>query len=172
MTLEDIFTIAGQHTGLISIILLAIPFVAWLPGLMHGRGNGGKKPWSIFYGFLVYMACLPGIFAAVLTTYSVLFLGKNLLTANITVYFLPIISMVATLAIIRSSVTFDDIPGFDRLSGLMIILAILFILVLGIQKTNIWMVFHGSFSRLLILLVVLFLALQWAGKRLFGKKRP
>ena len=66
--------------------------------------------------------------------------------------------------------SFDDIPGFDRLSGLMVVIAITFVLVLAIEKTRIWLFFGGSITRLILLVAGLLALLKWGAYMLFRKK--
>jgi len=81
------------------------------------------------------------MFAGVLTAYALFFTKENLLDVSIVVYLLPIISMVVTLVLIRKNVSFEDVPGFERLSGLMVMIACSFAIALVIQKTRIWIIF-------------------------------
>ncbi|MCB0346219.1 MAG: hypothetical protein KDD66_13965, partial [Bdellovibrionales bacterium] len=125
------------------------------------------------HSLLVYAACIPGILAAVLTAYSLFFLRANLLEANLLVYFLPIASMIATLCFLAKSMSFDAIPGFDRLSGLMTVIAVTFILVLALERTRIWLFFGGSIAKLAALVAGLFLLLRWGTNALFrGRGEP
>ena len=109
------------------------------------------------------------MFASVLTAYALFFGHENLLGVNLLVYFLPIVSMVVTLVFIRKSVPFDAVPGFDRLSGLMVMVGCSFAVALAIQKTNIWIFFGGSIERLLALAGGVFALLKWGTYVLFRR---
>ena len=89
---------------------------------------------------------------------------------NPLVYFLPIVSMVATLVFIRKIVSFDEIPGFDRLSGLMVMVGCSFAVALAVQKTNIWIFFGGSIERLLLLAAAVFALLKWGAYMVFRRR--
>ena len=170
MTTREFIQMAGEH-WLVLVGLLAIaPVAACLCSLGHERGNGGTAPWKYFYSVLVYLACVPGTFAAVLTCYTLFFTHENLLDANPLVYFLPIASMVVTLVYIRKVVAFDLIPGFDRLSGLMVMIACSFAIALAIQKTRIWIFFGGSIELLFILAAAVFALLKWGTYMLFRSR--
>ena len=101
------------------------------------------------------------MFASVLTAYTLFISRENLLDVNPLVYFLPVVSMVVTLVFIRKNVSFDEVPGFDRLSGLMVMVGCSFAVALAIQKTNIWIFFGGSIERLFILAAGVFALLKW-----------
>jgi len=110
------------------------------------------------------------MFAGVITAYTLFFSRENLMDVNMLVYFLPIVSMIVTLVLIRKSVSFDEVPGFDRLSDLMATVGISFALALAIQKTNIWIFFGGSIVWLFILAAAIFLLLKWSAGRLFRSR--
>ena len=50
------------------------------------------------------------------------------------VYIVPFVSMIVTLVMVGRNINFADIPGFGRLCGLMLMIAVSFVLVLGVQK--------------------------------------
>jgi hypothetical protein len=169
MTIRDLTILAGHYPLALVAAFLAPPAAAWLLGRLHGRGQGGKAPWRYFSAALVYLTCVPGMFAGVITGYSLFFSRENLLDANLLVYFLPILSMVATLVFIRKNVSFDEVPGFDRLYGLMAMVGCSFAVALAIQKTNIWIFFGGSIEKLFILAAGVFALLKWGMYMLFRR---
>jgi hypothetical protein len=119
---------------------------------------------------LVYAVCVPGMFAAVISGYALFFTRENLLDANLLVYFLPIISMVVTLIFIGKNVSFEEVPGFDRLSGLMVMVGCSFAIALAIQKTKIWIFFGGSIEKLFLLAAGVFALLKWGTYTLFRRR--
>jgi hypothetical protein len=170
MTTREFIEMAGRHWPVLLVLFVVPPVAAWILGFAHGPGNGARSPWKYLYSILVYLACVPGAFAAVLTAYTLFFSHENLLDVNALVYFLPLVSMVVTLVFIRKNVAFDLIPGFDRLSGLMIMIACSFAIALAIQKTRIWIVFGGSIDRLFILAAAVFALLKWGTYMLFRNR--
>jgi hypothetical protein len=170
MTTRDLILQADQHPVALAGALAAPPLVAWVVGRLHNRGQGGAAPWKYLYAVLVYFACVPGMFSGVLTAYTLFFSRENLLDTNLLVYFLPMVSMIVTLVIIRQNVAFDEVPGFDRLSGLMVMVGCSFAIALAIQKTKIWIFFGGSIERLFMLAAGIFGLLKWAAYVLF--RRP
>ena len=170
MTIRDLIRLSDQHPFVLAGAFVAPPVVAWLLGRIHARGQGGGSPWKYLYAVLVYLACVPGLFAAVITAYTLFFSHENLLDASLLVYFLPIVSMVVTLIFIRKNVSFDEVPGFDRLSGLMMMMGCSFALALAIQKTRIWIVFGGSIELLFALALGVFALLKWGAYMLFRRR--
>ncbi len=170
MSIRELVFLLDEKPWLIIFYFIGLPAVSWMIGFMHGENKGGNSPWKFFYSVLVYLACVPGIFSAVLTGYIIFFTRENLLDANVLVHIFPIISMTVSLVLIRKSVSFEEIPGFDRLSGLMTIITITFIIVLGIYKTRLWVVFGGSIFVLAAVAVGLFALLKWGVYALFRSK--
>jgi len=143
--------------------------LSWLTGLMHPRGAGGRAPWRYVYAVLVYLACVPGIFASVLTGYALFFRDENLLEVNALVYVLPIVTMAATLVLVRRSAELDEVPGFERLSGLIVMLAASFAIALGLRKTRIFLFFGSSIITLFVLAAGSFVLLRWGAQVAFGR---
>lgn len=167
MTLRDLIQVAGNHPTPIVAALVTVPALTWLVGVCHRQGEGRNAPWKYAYSVLVYLACIPGTFAAVLTAYAMFFRNENLLDSNLLIYFLPIFSMVATLVVIRKRLSFDDVPGFNRLSGLMVLMACSFGIALALHKTRIFVGFFGSVEMLFALAAGIFALLKWGSYMLF-----
>ena len=149
--------------------LAALPLFALLLGMVHRRGDGNGAPWKYLYSALVYAACIPGMCAAVITLYMVLFAGENLLDVNALVTLGPIVSMAATLAIASRNVDFGPLPGFGRLSGLMVVLGLTFGIVFALSRTRIWIVFGGSIFLLFALGAFVFALLKWGAYMAFRR---
>jgi hypothetical protein len=166
MTTRELIQWAGQHPLVLVLGFVLPPVLAWLLGQVHRKEQGKLAPWKYIYAVLVYLVCVPGMFAGVITAYTLFISGENLLDANLLVYFLPIASMV----VIRKNVSFDDVPGFDRLSGLMVMVGCSFAIALVIQKTRIWVFFGGSIETLFILAAAVFALLKWGTYMLFRRR--
>lgn len=170
MTTREFIQAIDSHPFILVGAFALPPLLAWACALVHGRNRGGLAPWTYVYSVLVYAVCIPGLFAAVLTAYALFFTRENLLDASLPVYFLPIVSMVVTLVRIRKSVSFDKVPGFDRLSGLMVMIGLSFAIALAIDRTRIWVWFGGSVQTLFLLAVGVFGLLKWGCYMLFRNR--
>lgn len=168
MTLRDLILAADARPAL-TLGLLAVPGAAsLLAGFLHGPGRGGQAPWKNLYAVVVYAACLPGTFSASLMAYSMLFTRENLLDASLVAYFAPIAAMVLALFLTRRNVDFDEVPGFDKIWGLLGVLAVSFTFALAIQKTRLLIIFGGSLWVLAASAAGLFAVLRWSLRRLLG----
>ena len=169
MTTRELIQAAGGHSWWVVGMFVLPPVLAWALGLIHGPGKGAGSPWKYLYSVLVYVVCVPGMFAAVITAYSLFFSRENLLDVNPLIYFLPIVSMIVTLVLIRKNVSFDEVPGFERLTGLMVMVGCSLAIALAIDKARIWLFFNGSIERLFLLAAGVFALLKWGLSRLFRR---
>ena len=167
MTLQQLFDWMGEHPIPILIYFAMMPITALIAGFM-GKDEGNDEPWCYLYSVLVYAVCVPGIFALTLTAYSFLFERANMLHKNVFVYFLPIVAMIVSLWLINRHVDMRDIPGFGKLSGLLMVIFATFFVIFLLQKMHIFTVFFGSIWHLFGLFIVLFAAFMWGSSKLFG----
>ncbi len=165
-TVEDAIRYIGDYPLYVTAFLGLPPLLALITGIFH-------KPTFIvsavdyFYSVLVYMVCVPGIISSVLIAYTLFFTRGNLLQVNIPVYFMPVIAMIVTLALIKRKTAFKRLPGFDHLAGLMIVIGITYVILLLIYKTRIFIGFFSSVFSLLLFGVFLFVLLKIGLKKLF-----
>ena len=169
MSIAELIEYLGRHSRELLIFFVAIPLFSLIYGQVVSRGKELLSPHKYVFATLIYLTCVPGIFAAVITAYSLFFLRENLLTVNYIVYFLPIVSMIITIAVIRKYADLDKIPGFDRLKGLMLLLALTFIIALLLIRLRVWILFGGSMASLLIIIALIFLLLRWSARMLLQR---
>jgi len=168
MTLRELVQQLGSFPWTVAAVLIAPLLIAAATRLLHGRDRGGLAPWRYLYSVVIYAVCLPGMFAAVLSGYTLFFIRENLLDQNLLVYFAPIVSMVVTLILVARWVRLDQVPGFDRLSGLMVVLGVTFLILFLLDRLRIWVLFGGSIFMMLALGIGLFLLLKWGMERMTG----
>jgi len=139
MTLKELFELIGENPGYVIGYFLLIIISAFLGGFM-GKDEGHLSPWKYFYSALIYLVCIPGIFAVCLNIYMFLFDRGKVLDTDVYIQILPVIAMLITLLIIRKNVNLDQIPGFKNISGLMLMMFAVFALMWGIDRTRIFVV--------------------------------
>jgi len=155
MTLGEFFAELAKNPEILIFFFVVCPLTALL-ALWLGRGEGHISPWKYLYSFLVYLVCIPGIFAVTLNIYLFLFERQSIFDADLYTQILPIICMIATLMLIRKNVSFEEIPGFGKLGALMLIIGILLIMMWFADRTHViaisfipfWQVFVGFFVLL------------------------
>jgi hypothetical protein len=173
MTGHELVALVGSKPTALALVLGLPLLVALASGVLHGRGRGGDAPWKYVYSVAIYATCIPGMLAAVLTAYTIFISRADLLDQNVLVYIVPLITMALTLAVIRRQVAFDAVPGFDRIWGLMTMIAMTFIIVLAITRTRIFLLFGGSMTTLIGLCAFVFALLKWGANIAFrGAHEP
>lgn len=169
MTLRELFDFLSQNSSIILAFFLGIPFTALLAGIF-GKGEGHLSPWKYLYAILIYLVCVPGIFAAALAVYLFLFeRGGSVFNVNLLTQVLPVASMILTLGIIRHSASFDYIPGFDKLSSLMLMIAAVFVLMYILDRLYLVAWVNVPVQYLLFIVAGLLLAFRFALKSFISK---
>jgi hypothetical protein len=159
MTLQEFFRLLGENPSYILVFFLLIPLIALLTNFM-GKGEGNMPPWTFLYATLIYLVCIPGIFAFTLNIYQFLFDRQSIMKMDILSQILPIVSMVATLLIIRQNVSFDTIPGFGKLSGLVLMIVATFAFMWFLDRTHIYVFTTLPFWQVIAIFVALFLVIR------------
>lgn len=166
MTLGEFFQSCSDNPTTLLFFFIGLPVIALMAGFF-GKNEGHLSPWKYLYSTLIYLGAIPGIFAITLSIYMFFFERGSILNANIYTQILPIISMLATFWIIRKNVSFDAIPGFDKINGLIFFLSILIILLWILEKTNIYVFTYMPFFQFLLLFVAMIFLLRFGLKRMF-----
>lgn len=156
MTLGDFFRICSENPSILLFYMIVVPLTAVLAWIF-GKGEGHLSPWKYLYSFLVYLTCIPGIFAITLSIYLFLFERRSIMETNVYTQILPVLSMIVTLMLIRKNVSLDDVPGFGRLSGLIMIITAVIALLWILDRMRIFAITFIPFIWILVLFLVIIL---------------
>ncbi len=168
MTLRDFFDYLGEHPFVLVAYFLVIPLTAMLAGWIS-RGEGHLSPWKYLYSFLVYAVCIPGIFSVTLSIYLFLFeRGGSILNTNILTQVMPVVSMFLTLAVIRRNAPFEHIPGFGKLSSLMMTIGAVFMLMYLLDRTHLIAFVRVPVQYLLLIVVGMLLVLRYGFRQMIS----
>lgn len=164
MTIQDIINSLSYSPLPIFIYygVIALTTVALLNLIKESNVNNLKYVASA----IVYGVCVPGIFSVLLIFYTLFLLNTSLLEVSMTIYFLPIVMMAFVLYGLNKKLKMRLIPGFDRLSGLMILIAITMLIIFVLQRTYFGVLFIGGFFQILVVFIILFLLLKMAWTKL------
>lgn len=169
MTLREFFDFLSQNPLVVLAYFLGIPFTAILAGIL-GKGEGNQSPWKYLYSTLIYLVCVPGIFAAALAVYLFLFeRGSSIFNVNLLTQVLPIVSMILTLGVIRRNASFEYIPGFEKLSSLMMMIASIFVLMYFIDRPHLIAWVNVPVQYLVLIVAGLLLAFRFALKSFISR---
>lgn len=166
MTLHDFFTFLSEHPVYTISYMVFVPAMAGIIGIL-ADDKANRSPWKEFYMILLYMICIPGIFAISLLVYSFLFEKQSIYNIDLITHVLPIVSMVATILLIRRSASLDDIPGFDKLTGLIMMISVALLLFWVLDKTRIILFSYLPFQYVLLIFIGLLLVFRWGLKKVF-----
>jgi hypothetical protein len=166
MTLRTLFSQLSVEPQLLLLFFGIIPFTALLAGIL-GKGEGHVSPWKELYALLIYLVCVPGVFAVALSVYLFLFERRRILDTDVYIQIVPVLSMIFTLFFIRRNIDFDNIPGFGRISGLMTLIAATLIAMWLIDKTHIIAFVNIPVHYLLVIFAGLFMAIRFGMGALF-----
>ncbi|MEN0002542.1 MAG: hypothetical protein AAF798_00315 [Bacteroidota bacterium] len=167
MTLQEFFELLAANPAYILFFFFMLPFTAFLAGWL-GKDEGHISPWKYLYSVLVYLACIPGIFAVTLNIYLFLFEKQPIFQTDIYTQLLPIVAMVGTLWIITKNVSLDSIPGFEKLSSLVLIMFSVLAMMWFFDRTRIWMVSFVRFEIVLLIFLALIITIRVGMKRIFS----
>lgn len=166
MTVQAFFDLLATHPSYLLAYFIGLPVLALIIWWI-AKGEAHKKPWPNIYCVLVYLACIPGIFALVLNVYSFLFDRRGVYDMDIYTQILPILSMIFTLWAIRKNISFDAIPGFDKLSTLLVLMFCLIGIMWVVDKTHIIAISYVPIWAVLLVFFALLLTMVFGTRRLF-----
>ncbi|MEM9548954.1 MAG: hypothetical protein AAGA77_23410 [Bacteroidota bacterium] len=170
MTLGEFLKALSDNPSVLCFLYVAVPLTALLASIF-GKNEGIRSPWKELYTVLVYVTAIPGIFAITLNVYLFLFERQPILETNIFTQILPILSMALTLWLVRRNISFDDIPGFDKLGGLLLILAAVIIFMWIMEKTHIFAITIIPFSYFILLFIALLVLIRVGWKKMVSKPK-
>ena len=167
MTFRDLFDYAAAQPGILALFLLAVPALAFLVNLWAGTTDEEIWRWRYAYAALIYVTCIPGIFALTLNIYLFLFECQSLWTMNLVLQVMPILTMVATLMLIKRKMPFKYIPGFGRLSGFMTLIAALIGILWFFDRLHLVAFTYVPFTYIAVGFVALLIIIRFAWSRVF-----
>ncbi len=168
MTLKDFFEHCAANPTYLLAYFILIPFTALLAGWL-GKDEGQEKPWQYLYSALIYLVAIPGVFAVALTIYTLIIEKRPILNMDVYSQILPVISMIATLLIISRNAEIKYIPGFDKISGLVISLSAAMGIIWFMDKVHIFAITIMPFSSLIIMFIVILIAIRIGWVKMFAK---
>lgn len=165
MTLQDAFERVSEQPAYALFYFSVIPVTALLAGWLESE-EGHLSPWKYLYATLLYAVSIPGIFAITLNIYLFLFERRSIMDTNLFTQVLPFLSMVATILIIRNNVDLDRVPGFDKLSGLVLMISAALGIMWFVDRTRIIVFSYLPFYYVILIFLGLLLLIRVGWSRL------
>ncbi len=155
----------APHRAAVLAVLVIVPVLVWVLGaaLAHNRQHVYNRLMTV----PVYLTVLPGMMMAWILAYSMLFSGQNIFAElDFVLFFGPVISMIACLILLSRYTKLDRVPGFDKISGMMILAGLSFLLLLFLSKLRVFVGFFTSFGNLAIIFVAIYFVMHLGWRRL------
>jgi hypothetical protein len=169
MTLRELFLSIGENQNYTIAFFVIIPICAFLVGLIGGQKDH-LSPWKYIYTILIYLISIPGIFAVGLNFYFFLFQRRDIMETELLIQVLPVVSLIVTVAIMRNNVNLDFIPGFDKISGLWLMLFATMFFMWFLEKIHIVVFSYLPFQYLLGFFGVLFVVIYLGWRKFSGQR--
>ena len=169
MTLKELFLSIGENQNYTIAFFVIIPILAFLVGLIGGQKDH-LSPWKYVYTILIYLISIPGIFAVGLNFYLFLFQRRDIMDTELLIQVLPVVSLIVTFAIMRNNVNLDFIPGFNKISGLWLMLFATMFFMWFLEKIHIVVFSYLPFQYLFGIFGVLFIII-YLGWRKFASQK-
>lgn len=163
MTLQDLIDWLATNSYYVLYYFAAILVLALIISAMVNRKSIDQLKYAM--STLVYAVTVPGVLALLLVLYHFLISRSSLLEVSILSYFLPIVAMVLTLWILNRKVKMAKLPGFTRLSSLIVMIFIAFFILFVLQRTYFGVLILGGFTQVLVVFAVILLVLKVAWTR-------
>lgn len=170
MTLQEFFNMLGNNPNMIIAYFGLIPLTAIIAGIM-GKGEGHISPWKYLYSTLLYLVSVPAIFAITLSVYFFFFERRSILDTDVYTQILPVLSMFATFLIIRRNVALDRVPGFGRISGLVMMIFVTMVFMWILDKTRIFAITFIPFQYVILMFVVFFVIFRYGMSNLLKSEK-
>ncbi len=166
MTLRDIFQHITANPKSLYYYFLGLPFICFLLFfLIKNPYNSIKIKWV--FSALLFLSVMPGIFSLTLNIYSFLFEKQSILDLNLYTQVMPIVSMFFCLYLIKSTLPFAYIPGFEKLSLIFMLIFGLMAVMWIIDRTHILVISIIPISYIFVGFLLLILFLRYGLGRLF-----
>ena len=168
MTLGQFFTTVSSHPEIAAFYFLALPFTAFLSNIFS-KGESNQTPWKYLYSGLIYLASIPGIFAITLNAYLFLFERQPIMDTNLFTQVFPVLCMMLTLWLVSRNVSLKEVPGFDKLGSLILIITTLISMMWILEKTHIIVFSYMPFFQFVFLFIAFLIFVRWSWTRLFSR---
>lgn len=152
MTLQQFFNWVQDNP---MMVLYYFMFLFLLTLILNSvaEQKGHLYPWSFIYSCIIFLVCIPGIFALTLNIYFFLFEKQSIMEADLLIQALPVLMMFVIIYFMKKNVDLDYIPGFDKLYVLMWIIGIVLSLMWVVDRTHLYAISFIPFYYVLILLI-------------------
>ncbi len=166
MTLRELFQLANTDPKWLIYYFLGIPMVCFLLFLFIKDSNKAFKI-NWFFTIICFLVVIPGIFSIAINIYLYLIERQSILDLNLVTQVLPIGSAITSLYFIRKIISFDYIPGFEKLTSISAIIFGIITLIWIADRTQIFAISIVPISFIFVSIVGIVLFIRFGISRLF-----
>ena len=160
MTIQEFAESASDRPLMIALFFGFIVLFAIVAGFI-GKGEGHLSPWKYLYSVLIYLTCVPAIFIVCLGLYAVAFENASVMNIDLVTQVVPVVSMIATLLITKSNVALDRIPGFGKISGLILMIFAASVLMMILRKMRLLVFSYMPIQQVGLIFLVIFVLIYF-----------
>lgn len=153
MTLGEGIQKLSDNPSLAIGYTIGIPIIILVLNLVVCKDEGEESPWKYIYSTLIYLVMIPGIFSLFFSIYLFLFERRSIMDTNLYIQVLPILLMVTSVWLIKRNVELKSLPGFGKLSSLVMTIGLVILLMYILDRTRIGII---AFTYMPIQYVFLF----------------
>ncbi|WP_163831927.1 hypothetical protein [Spartinivicinus ruber] len=169
MSVNELLSLIAEYRLVIVSYFVSLPVVSFVLLLIYKRTT--QLNWiDYLLSGIVYLASIPGIISFSLIFYTLFIIRDNLLEVDALVYFLPVISMVLVFIQVARKTDYDRLPGFGRLSGLMLLMLLTCLMILVLQRFHFFIGFFASIESLVVIAIVIFALFKFASAKIMNKR--
>ena len=123
MQIEELIALLNQDPIALFFYFLLLPFVALLLNIVSGPSPEASS-YGYLYSLVVYGTAIPALVSIIFWAYSIMLNQKNLLELSFSIYYLPLISAIAVVTILRKKgLKMKWLPWFGELYELLLVAA-------------------------------------------------
>lgn len=167
MTIAEFGDYAGSNPLWVLLFFGFIIIFALVAGFI-GKGEGHLSPWKYLYASLIYLTCIPAIFIVFMSLYALVFEGASIANVNVVTHIFPVVSMIATLSIIKSNVSLDRVPGFQKISGFIIMVIAASVLVGILMKTRLIVFSYMPIQQVGLIFLAIFAVIYFGWRKVMS----
>ncbi len=167
---QDLINALSPYRLPLLLAMVAIPLVSYGVGQMLKGVSEKSCGW--FLSVMIHLTVIPGICMSLAVCYLMFITRANMLAdVDIVLYFGPVLCMAATLVAISKVMRFSDIPGFDRIGGLIMVTGLSFGMVFFLSRLHFMVAAFTSIWTFVIGFIVFFALIRVGADRIAGKRR-
>jgi len=167
-TLEEVLLKISGDWQIIVLVMAAVTLVSLVLCYLLKRSSRSTLAHR-YMSVPIFVTTIPGVFFCLILAYLLFFTQKDLLTVPL-FYFFPPVWMGISLFLYAKFVDFKKVPGFHRLSGLVLFSVLTFAAILLIFKFRVLAIVWFDPLWAVVIVFVFYLVWKFSLDRLLKRK--